>query len=527
MNVMRKQFHALDTRDLLARKHGASKPRIPTRGLVRGVTLHGSQPPPRRRLADEIDDLVGETRADKERLRVMHARKMKIKFIPRSPAERLAALPKEERDEILEELGEDGVKSLYYDWNFWARPEQHTPDLFATGEKYGWLIKAGRGSGKTRQGAEKVKEWVESLPAGHTEHHRIALVAETAADARDVLVEGESGILAVSRPEFMPIYYPSRRLLKWPCGCTAHTYSGEEPDQLRGPQHTKAWVDELAKYKYPEETFSNLEFGLRLGDCPQVIVTTTPKPIPIITEMIKDDQFVTTGGSSYENVQNLAPSYFKRVIKKHEGTRLGRQEIHAEILDDAPGALWTRARLDKNRRRLCPELVRIVVAIDPSVSDSEDSDEVGIVVAGLGVDGHGYLLDDLSGIFTTKVWAERSVVAFDRYEADIIVGETNNGGDLVGLAITNIRQNVPFRKLTASRGKHVRAEPISQLDEQFKIHHVGTFAELEDQLVNYTRDGYVGGGSPDRGDAYVWAFTELMQLKKGEASKGGYKRHTR
>lgn len=488
---------------------------------------HGAQPPPRKRLADEIDNLVGETRAEREMMRRLKAQRMKIKFVPKSPAERLAALPKPERDKIVEDLGPDAVKEMYYDWNFWARPEQHTPPEFASGAKYGWLIKAGRGSGKTRTGAEKVKEWVEELPEGHTEHHRIALVAETAADARDVLVEGESGILAISRPEFMPEYFPSKRLVRWPCGCMAHTYSGEEPDQLRGPQHTKAWVDELAKYKYPEETMNNLEFGLRLGSSPQMIVTTTPKPIPIITEMMKDKQFVVTGGNSYENMQNLAPSYFRRVIKKHEGTRLGRQEIHAEILDDAPGALWTRARLDKNRRKLCPELKRIVVALDPSVTANEDSDEIGIIVAGLGIDGHGYCLDDLSGIFSVKTWAERAVVAFDKYEGDLIVGEVNNGGDLVKLAIENVRSNIPFRSLTASRGKHVRAEPVSQLDEQGRIHHVGSFAELEDQLVNYTPDGYVGGGSPDRGDAYVWAFTELMLVKKGQAGSGGYKRHTR
>ena len=511
----------MDIRDVLK----ARQKRQPLHGAKIPLMRHGAHPPPRRRLDEELGELP-ETRAERERTRKFKAAQMRIAFVPKSPAEKLAALPKAERDRLLEELGDEAVKQMYYDWTFWARPEQLAPEEFKMGLKYGWLILAGRGSGKTRTGVEVLRDWVEELPPKHTEHHRFAIVAETAADARDVLVEGESGLLAISRPEFMPLYYPSKRLIKWPCGCMGHTYSGEEPDQLRGPQHTKALVDEFAKYQYPEDTMANLEFGLRLGENPQMVVTTTPKPIPAVKALMDDPQFVVTGGSSYSNMQNLAPAFINRVIKKHEGTRLGRQEIHAELLDDAPGALWTRARIEQNRRRSSPELQRIVVAIDPSVTATEDSDEVGITVGGLGVDGHAYMLDDLSGIFSAEVWATRAVTAFDKYEGDVIVGETNNGGDLVGLAIHNVRKTVPFRKLTASRGKHVRAEPVSQLDEQHKIHHVGQFSELEDQLVNYTKDGYVGGGSPDRGDSYVWLMTELLITPGGDARKGGYKAHT-
>jgi phage terminase large subunit-like protein len=494
---------------------------------------HGVQPPPLKRLAQiEEDELPPETRTAREKARQYRASQYKIKFIPRSPAEKLAALPKVERDAILTEMGVDAAEALLHDWRFWARPEQLQPEAFASGDKFGWMIMAGRGSGKTRTGAETVRDRVESKPKGHRDHLHIALVAETTADSRDVMVEGESGILAVSNPNFMPVYFPSRRLVKWPCGCRAHTYSGEEPDQLRGPQHDFAWVDELAKYKYPEETMDNLELGLRLGDTPQMVITTTPRPIKVVRELMLDKQFIITTDSSYSNIQNLAPSYIKRVIKKYEGTRRGEQEIHAKILDEIEGALWTRTQIDQNRVAQSPELTRIVVALDPSVTDDEDSDEIGIVVCGMAprrtrsgeTVNHGYLLDDLSGIYSVDEWAKKAVKAFDTFEADIIVGEVNNGGDLVEKVIRTVRSTIPYRKVWASRGKTVRAEPISALNEQGKIHHVGMFAELEDQLVNFTTDGYIGGGSPDRADAYVWGFTELLLNRQGDYDSKNWKK---
>lgn len=523
--------HTLDVRDILKlrlAKEMRALRGVSSRAPLVTAHLHGVQPPKMMRLDEKEEaELPPATRVARERERRKNAALYKIQFIPRSPAEKLAALPKAERDKILIDMGPEAAARLLHDWNFWARPEQHEPEAFVSGDKFGWMIMAGRGSGKTRTGAETVKGRVESKPKGHREHSRIALVAETAADARDVMVEGESGILAISDPKFMPVYLPSRRLVKWPCGCRAMTYSGEEPDQLRGPQHDFAWVDELAKYKYPEETMDNLELGLRLGEIPQVLITTTPRPIKVVREIMQDNQFVVTTDSSYSNIQNLAPSFIERVIKKYEGTRRGRQELHAEVLDDVEGALWTRSRIERNRVRVSPALIRIVVAIDPSVSDSEESDEVGIVVCGMAPhrDGnmHGYCLDDLSGIFTIDQWAQRAVKAFDTYEADVIVGEVNNGGDLVEKVIHTVRATLPFRKVWASRGKAVRAEPISALDEQGKIHHVGMFAELEDQLCNFTPDGYIGGGSPDRADAYVWGFTELMLQRQGDFDSKNYK----
>lgn len=422
--------------------------------------------------------------------------------------------------ELVESLTPSEANTLLHAWDFWARPSQLPPEEFRSGAKFGHLILAGRGFGKTRTGAEQTKEWVEDhydRNPEHTEHLRIALIAETAADARDVMIRGESGILAISRADFYPKYQPSKRLLTWPCGCMAMTFSGEEPDQLRGPQFHKAWVEELAKYKYPVETIDNLEFALRLGRTPQMVVTTTPRPIPVIKKMIADPSFIVTRGSSFENLANLPPSFIKRVIDKYRGTRIGRQELLAEILDDIEGALWTRSMIDRNRvtQAEIPEIKRIVVAIDPSVTSGDDSDECGITCGGLGVNNHGYLFRDLSGVFSADTWARRAVETFDAFGADKVVAEINNGGDLVEKVIRTVRKNIPYGHVHASRGKSVRAAPVSALMEQGKVHHVGNFAMLEDQLVNYMPDGYIGAGSPDRGDSYVWLFTELMLDKEG------------
>lgn len=395
---------------------------------------------------------------------------------------------------------------LLYEWRFWARPNQLPPENW----RHVWLILAGRGFGKTRTGAETVRWLVETGQA-----KRIALVAPTAADARDVMVEGESGILAVSRPDFKPEYEPSKRRITWPNGAVAYTYSAEEPDRLRGPQHDFAWCDELAAWKYPDDTWDNLIFGLRLGDNPRVVVTTTPKPIPLVRKLVNDPETVVTRGSTYENAANLPPSFLKEIRDKYEGTRLGRQEIYAEILDDVPGALWNRTMLDELRVKKAPELIRIVVAIDPAVTSGENSDETGIIVAGKGVDGHGYVLEDLSCRMSPDGWATRAVNAYHKYEADRIVAEVNNGGDLVETTIRTVDRRIPYKAVRASKGKRTRAEPIAALYEQGKIHHVGSFPLLEDQMCNFTPDGY--DGSPDRVDALVWALTELML--KGERAK--------
>lgn len=408
----------------------------------------------------------------------------------------ISSLSEEERLDLLSSLSEAEAQSLLYDWRFWARPNQLPPE----GNWRTWLLLAGRGFGKTRTGAEWVRSLVETGQA-----KRIALVAPTAADARDVVVEGESGILAISSPWFMPVYEPSKRRISWPNGAIATLYSADEPERLRGPQHDAAWCDELAAWRYPD-AWDMLMFGLRLGKDPRVVVTTTPKPTPIIKSLVKTKTTVITKGSTFDNKVNLAPAFLNQILSKYEGTRLGKQELYAEILDDNPGALWNQRMIDELRVRKYPELVRIVVAIDPAVTNDEDSDETGIVVAGIGVDGHGYVLEDLSRKDSPDGWARIAVQAYHQYQADRIVAETNNGGDMVEHTIRTVDRSVSYKKLHASRGKLTRAEPIAALYEQGRMHHVGNFGILEDQMCSWAP----GDPSPDRMDALVWAFTELM-----------------
>jgi predicted phage terminase large subunit-like protein len=337
---------------------------------------------------------------------------------------------------------------------------------------------------------------------------RIALVGETAADVRDVMIEAESGLLPISAPDFQPLYEPSKRRLLWPNGAIAMAYSGDEPDQLRGPQHDAAWADEPAKWKYPVEAWDNLEFGLRLGNHPRIVATTTPRPIKLIRDLLKDPMTVVTRGSTYDNMANLAPSFLDRMVMKYENTRLGRQELYAEVLEDIPGALWQRQTIDQHRVARAPDLTRIIIGIDPAMTSSEDANETGIVIVGKGRDGQAYALEDLSCRLSPDGWARRAVSAYRRYRADRIVAEVNNGGDLVERVIRTVDPSVSYRAVRASRGKVVRAEPIAALFEQGRVHHVGLFAELEDQMCAFAPDHY--DGSPDRVDAMVWCISELM-----------------
>ncbi|MFY9954802.1 DNA-packaging protein [Bradyrhizobium sp.] len=390
-------------------------------------------------------------------------------------------------------------------WRAKARPSQLAP----SGDWNGWLVMAGRGFGKTRTGAEWVREEVE---AGRG--RRVAMVAPTAADARDTMVEGESGILAISSDWCRPVYEPSKRKITWPNGAIAHTFSSEEADRLRGPQFDLAWADELAAWNDPIAAWSMLQFGLRLGKHPRWIATTTPRPLKLIRELLDREgiDVVVSGGLTFDNADNLAPPFLEAIKKRYEGTRLGRQELNAELLEDTPGALWKREWLDAGRTGNVPHLRRIVVAIDPAVSSHAGSDETGIIVAGIAADGQGYVLEDCSGRFGPDEWARKAVAAYHRWKADRIIAEKNNGGEMIASTIRSIEKNIPFRTVHASRSKVIRAEPISALYEQGKVHHVGTFLELEDQLCAFTSDfdRSRSGSSPDRLDALVWAFSELM-----------------
>ena len=373
-----------------------------------------------------------------------------------------------------------------------------------------WVLCAGRGFGKTRTGAEWVN-WI----ATTGQARRIGLIGATSADVRDVMIEGESGIMAIAADADRPLYEPSKRRLTWPNGAIATAYSADQPDRLRGPQHDALWADEVCSWRYLEDTWSMAMFGLRLGKNPQVVVTTTPRPLPLFKSLLKDNTTHVTTGSTYENVANLAPVFVDQIIKRYEGTRLGAQELDAKILEDAEGALWTRDTLEKYRVTKAPELTKIFVAVDPKAESSADS-EAGIVVVGLGTDKHGYLLDDNSINSTPEGWAKQAVSAYHRHKANAIVAEVNQGGDMVVTTIHSVEKSIPVNKVRATRGKYTRAEPVSSLYSQGKIHHVGMFGLLEDQLCSWVP----GEKSPDRLDALVWGFTELMVSGRSGWARG-------
>jgi phage terminase large subunit-like protein len=402
--------------------------------------------------------------------------------------------------------------ALENSWPAIARPNQLPPP----GDWQIWLLLAGRGFGKTRT----LAEWVcQQTACGQAS--RIALVAATAADARDVLVEGHSGILAVAPPWFRPVYEPSKRRLTWSNGAIATTFSAEEPERLRGPQHDAAVCDELGAWSRPE-TWDMLQFGLRLGANPRCLVATTPRPTKLIRELLAREgrDVAVTRGSTYENRANLAPGFFDQVIRKYEGTRLGRQELNAELLEDTPGALWSHGIIDAARQAAAPNLARIVVAIDPAASSGEDADETGIIVAGKDAAGHGYVLADGSGHYMPTDWAKLAIALYRQHKADRIVAEVNNGGDMVEATIRMVDPNVPYTAVRATRGKVVRAEPVAALYEQGRVHHVGAFAALEDQMCGFTTDfdRVKAGFSPDRVDALCWSMTDLLvEPMPGEA----------
>jgi phage terminase large subunit-like protein len=384
-----------------------------------------------------------------------------------------------------------------YNWQKHARPNQLPPP----GNWTNWLLLAGRGFGKTRTGSEYVRHQVETNQAA-----RIALIAPTAADARDVMVEGESGILNISPPWNRPTYEPSKRRLTWRNGTIATMYSAEEPERLRGPQHDLLWGDELAAWQY-YETWDMAMLGLRLGN-PKAIITTTPKPNKLILELIKDPNTTITTGSTFDNRENLAPIFLQQIITKYEGTRLGRQELYAELLTDNPEALWTHTLIQNAKaKRPIPQLKKIIVSIDPAVTSGENSDLTGIIIAGKDHKDHYHILADRTTKMTPDGWATRALNAFDEFEADAIIAETNNGGDLVESIMRTKRPNIPYKKVTATRGKRVRAEPIAALYEQGKVSHHGDLTDLEAQMANFTPEG--NSESPDRVDALVWALTEL------------------
>jgi len=363
---------------------------------------------------------------------------------------------------------------------------------------------AGRGFGKTRLGAE----WL-AAKAVRNDGVRCAIVARTFSDTRNVCVEGVSGILSILREyDAVKDWNKSNGIITLKNGSIIQTFSADTPDSLRGPQFHFAWTDELAAWQY-DDTWNQLQFGLRLGDHTQTVITTTPRPTKLIKDLVKRESTVVTRGSTFDNAENLSQSALLEMQSRYAGTRLGQQELYGAILDDNPGALWSRGLLETARVQEPPHLTRVVVGIDPAVTSGDESDSTGIVVAGLSPDGHYYILADYTLKASPQVWAEKAVYAFELHKADRIIAETNNGGDLVVHLLQQVKNTVPVKKVTASRGKTVRAEPIAALSEQGKLHMVGYFPELEDELCEY--EPGISTKSPDRMDAMVWAVTELSE----------------
>lgn len=432
-----------------------------------------------------------------------------------SKMDKFRMLPREQREQRLAQLTDEEKIALNYAWNMWARPTQLLPVRInpATGKAWVcWLVQAGRGYGKTRTGVETVRQWVRegSNPIIH-------VIAPTNGDLNKVILDGPAGFVACCDPRELVNINRGTMTLIFANGVKVLLFSAEEPERLRGPQCYKLWADELAAWKYPERTWDNAMFGLRLGTDPQVVVSTTPKPISIIKKIASDPNTIVTRGATYENKHNLAPSFLAQVVAKYQGTRLGRQELYAELLEDNPGALWNYTLLEKLRVGATDfkTMRRIVIGVDPSASSSETSDECGIVACGEGPESppHYYALEDKSLIAHPNLWARAAVSLYHALNADCIVAEKNNGGEMVEAVLHHVDANVPVKLVTASRGKLTRAEPIAALYEQQRCHHVGMFAVMESQMCDY--NPATSTESPDRMDALVWAMTELSSHSWG------------
>ena len=428
-----------------------------------------------------------------------------------SQLERLAGQPRRARDEAVDHLSYERLAAIEWNWPYVARAGQLPPP----GAWRTWLIVAGRGFGKTRAGAEWVRAHAET--DGRV---RIALVAATLAEARAVMVEGESGLLAISPPGLKPKFESSLRKLTWENGAQAFLYSAGEPDSLRGPQHHLAWCDEIAKWERGQETWDNLAFGLRLGELPRTVVTTTPRPVALVKALLAREvagEVATSRGRTADNAAHLAPAFIAAMRETYEGTATGRQELDGELIEDVDGALWTRALIERCRVTAAPATVRVVVGVDPPAGAAASSDACGIVVVALGEDARGYVLADASvqggG---PEAWAAAVAGAARAHLADRVVAEANNGGAMVESVLRAADEHLPVKLVHASHGKAARAEPVAALYARNRVAHVGAFAALEDEMAGLVLGGrYEGPGrSPDRADALVWAVTELMLGKR-------------
>jgi phage terminase large subunit-like protein len=418
----------------------------------------------------------------------------------------------DEQIRFLASLSRKQQRGLLTWWKAFAHKHQVPPLLAQNGQPWTtWLLLGGRGAGKTHAGAA----WVRGMALGEPPYAsapvgRIALIGETEADAREVMVEGVSGLLAAHGPGERPIWISSRRRLEWRNGAVAQTFSADDPESLRGPQFGAAWLDEIAKWRYAEATFDMLQFGLRLGERPRQVITTTPRPIPLLKRLIADPATALTHATTRMNARFLASAFLETVVARYAGTRLGRQELDGELIEDRADALWSRAMIENARVAAAPPLQRIVVAVDPPASAGEKAASCGLVAAGRGEDGKIYVIaDDTVAGLSPAGWAAKAIALWRRVSADALVVEVNQGGDMVRAVIAEQDPHVPVIAVHARRGKWLRAEPVSALYEQGRVKHVGAFPALEDEMCDFGLDGLSAGRSPDRLDALVWAVTAL------------------
>lgn len=440
-------------------------------------------------------------------------RSTSMPFDQRSGAALIASAPRSEQERFLNDLSPEVLRGLPYLFEFWALPHQLPPE----GDWRTWVILGGRGAGKTRAGAEWVRSEVEGAgPPDEGRSKRVALVGETFDQVRDVMVMGESGILACSPADRRPAWKESKKRLTWPNGAVAQVFSAHDFEGLRGPQFDAAWVDELAKWPRAEEAWDMLQFALRLGPHPRQVVTTTPRNVAVLKRILKAESTVTTHAATSANKANLAPSFMKEIEAIYGGSRLGLQELEGVLVEEQDGALWTRTILARAQVDEPGTLDRVVVAVDPPVTGGEHSDACGIVVAGVRMRGEpgdweAVVLEDATVKAVSPLeWARIAVDAFRRHGADRMVAEVNQGGDLVQTVLRQVDPMIPVRNVHASRGKVARAEPVAALYEQGRVRHLGGLGRLEEQMGQMTVRGYTGRGSPDRVDALVWALTELM-----------------
>lgn len=415
---------------------------------------------------------------------------------------------------LLEQATPDQCEVIKACWLIWARPDQKPPPGLDWSV---WLVLGGRGAGKTRTGAEWIKGMaLGQMPFSATPTERIALVGETQGQVRDVMIEGVSGLLSIHTRWERPSWFPSRRRLEWPNGAIAQVFSAEDPEGLRGPQFAAAWSDELAKWPNLQETWDMLQFGLRLGERPRQVVTTTPRPLPLIKRLMADAHVAVSRAATGAHRFNLAPDFVRSITDAYGGTRLGRQEIEGEIVEESADALWSRAMIEACRVPVAPPLARIVVAVDPPASSSARADSCGLVVAGIDRDGIGHVLEDgtVSGA-RPHDWAAGAVALYRRFEADALVVEVNQGGEMATSVIREVDPEVPVTAVRATRGKYLRAEPVAALYAQGRVRHAGRFPPLEDEMCDFGPTGLSSGRSPDRLDALVWALTHLMLTGRG------------